>query len=100
MISLGILVCHNLSRKESVWEGPCGASPAARVGHAKNAGECTDYGDYNILMLEHLAATAAPPRRVSLDEFVPRWMEALPKWRACNCIQVPQTYLKYTLWRR
>ncbi|MFT6620993.1 MAG: hypothetical protein ACJASX_003910, partial [Limisphaerales bacterium] len=28
----------------------------------KKAGGTTDYGDYNILVLEHLAATAEPPR--------------------------------------
>jgi len=62
------------------------------VGPAKQAGECTDYGDYNILMLEHLSATASPPHRVDLTELVPRWMEALPKWRAWLCTQTKQTY--------
>merc|ERR1719446_708099 len=62
------------------------------VGPAKKAGECTDYGDYNILMLEHLHATASPPHRVELSELVPRWMEALPKWRAWLCTQTKQTY--------
>eukprot|EP00930_Biecheleria_cincta_P018329 TRINITY_DN14317_c0_g1_i1.p1 TRINITY_DN14317_c0_g1~~TRINITY_DN14317_c0_g1_i1.p1 ORF type:complete len:548 (+),score=92.15 TRINITY_DN14317_c0_g1_i1:32-1675(+) len=62
------------------------------VGPAKKAGECTDYGDYNILMLEHLAATAQPPRRIRLDELVPRWLEALPKWRSWLCTQTRQTY--------
>lgn len=62
------------------------------VGPAKRAGECTDYGDYNILMLEHLAATADPPHRVDLKELVPRWMEALPSWRSWLCTQTKQTY--------
>merc|ERR1719329_736843 len=62
------------------------------VGPAKRAGECTDYGDYNILMLEHLVGTADPPRHVTLDELVPRWMEALPKWRSWLCTQTRQTY--------
>jgi len=43
-------------------------------------------------MLEHLHATASPPRRVELSELVPRWMEALPKWRAWLCTQTKQTY--------
>lgn len=43
-------------------------------------------------MLEHLAATTQPPRRVSLDELVPRWLEALPKWRSWLCTQTRQTY--------
>lgn len=62
------------------------------VGPAKTKGECTDYGDYNILMLEHLNATANPPHRVDLAELVPRWMEALPLWRAWLCTQTRQTY--------
>jgi len=62
------------------------------VGPAKKAGECTDYGDYNILMLEHLRATSESPHRVDLRELIPRWMEALPKWRAWLCTQTKQTY--------
>ncbi|CAE8623909.1 unnamed protein product [Polarella glacialis] len=62
------------------------------VGPAKTAGECTDYGDYNILMLEHLAATADVPRRVDLEELVPHWMKALPHWRSWICTQTRQTY--------
>jgi len=62
------------------------------VGPPKKAGECTDYGDYNILMLEHLNATANPPHRIELTELIPRWMEALPKWRAWLCTQTRQTY--------
>lgn len=62
------------------------------VGAAKRAGECTDYGDYNILMLEHLAATSDVPHRVDLAELVPRWMEALPSWRSWICTQTKQTY--------
>lgn len=62
------------------------------VGPAKKAGECTDYGDYNILMLEHLAATADKPHRVDLNELVPRWKEALPQWRSWICTQTKQTY--------
>lgn len=62
------------------------------VGPAKKAGECTDYGDYNILMLEHLNATADPPHRVDLNELVPFWANALPKWRSWLCTQTKQTY--------
>eukprot|EP00927_Polykrikos_kofoidii_P046902 TRINITY_DN4100_c0_g1_i1.p1 TRINITY_DN4100_c0_g1~~TRINITY_DN4100_c0_g1_i1.p1 ORF type:complete len:387 (+),score=62.92 TRINITY_DN4100_c0_g1_i1:90-1250(+) len=62
------------------------------VGPAKKAGECTDYGDYNILMLEHLAATADEPRRVNLEELVPLWMSALKHWRSWICTQTRQTY--------
>lgn len=61
------------------------------VGPAKKAGECTDYGDYAILMLEHLAATSAKPHRVALKELVPRWQEALKTWRSWICSQTRQT---------
>merc|ERR1711865_133585 len=32
------------------------------------------------------------PHRVDLSELAPRWMEALPKWRAWLCTQTKQTY--------
>merc|ERR1711871_1680788 len=51
-------------------------------GPAKKAGEHTDYGDYNILLLEHLAATSDAPRRIDLKELVPRWQQRLQTWRS------------------
>lgn len=62
------------------------------VGLAKRAGECTDYGDYNILMLEHLAGTSDPPHRVDLEELIPRWATALKTWRSWLCTQTRQTH--------
>lgn len=38
---------------------------------------CFTQGDYNILVLEHLAATAEPPHPFDLSEFVPRWKRAM-----------------------
>ena len=60
-------------------------------GPPKKAGEQTDYGDYNILLLEHLAATAASPHPISLDEFIPRWQKRMQTWRAWMCTQTKQT---------
>lgn len=61
------------------------------VGPAKKAGECTDYGDYTILMLKHLAATSDKPHRVDLNELIPRWQKAMTKWRSWMCTQTRQT---------
>ena len=60
-------------------------------GPAKKAGEQTDYGDYNILVLEHLAATADSPHPMSLDEFIPTWQKRMSTWRAWMCTQTKQT---------
>lgn len=60
-------------------------------GPAKRAGEQTDYGDYNILLLEHLAATSAKPHRIELKELIPRWQQRLKTWRAWMCTQTRQT---------
>ena len=61
-------------------------------GPAKQAGEQTDYGDYNLLVAEHLAATASPPRPFDVSEFLPRWREALATWRSWICTQTRLTY--------
>jgi len=57
------------------------------VGPAKKAGEQTDYGDYNILVLEHLAKTADPPHPMNLAEFIPTWQERMKTWRSWMCTQ-------------
>ena len=59
-------------------------------GPAKQAGEQTDYGDYNLLVAEHLAAT--PVRPFDVAEFLPRWREALATWRSWICTQTRLTY--------
>ena len=85
-------------------------------GPPKVAGENTDYGDYNMLVLEHLAAThscsssssssnsdgegfsvdgeggnncASHP--IELEQLIPRWQERLKTWRAWMCTQTKQT---------
>jgi ADP-ribosylglycohydrolase len=61
------------------------------VGPAKRKGEQTDYGDYNILVLQHLADTADPPRPFELSAFIPTWQERMKSWRAWMCTQTDQT---------
>lgn len=62
------------------------------VGPSKGKGDQTDYGDYTILILEHLAATAGEPHRIDLEELVPRWQQGLMTWRSWICTQTKQTY--------
>jgi ADP-ribosylglycohydrolase len=62
-------------------------------GEAKQAGEQTDYGDYNLLVAEHLAATASSAGKpFDVAEFLPRWREALATWRSWICTQTRLTY--------
>lgn len=62
-------------------------------GAPKRAGENTDYGDYNLLILEHLAAThtAQGAGPIQLKELVPRWQQRLLTWRAWMCTQTKKT---------
>ena len=59
----------------------------------KKAGGTTDYGDYNILILEHLAATAEPPRPFDVAELLPHWMNRLENsWGSWICTMTKETY--------
>jgi len=59
----------------------------------KKAGGTTDYGDYNILVLEHLAATAEPPRTFSVQDMIPHWMNRLENgWGSWICTMTKETY--------
>ena len=68
-----------------------------RAGGAKRAGENTDYGDYTLLVAEHLAASASessapsPPPRFSVGAFLPRWFEAMRGWRSWVCTMTKTT---------
>merc|ERR1712232_288450 len=59
----------------------------------QKAGDQTDYGEYNILMLEYLAARADKTAPINLDELIPRWKAKLtsPSWGAWKCTQTKQT---------
>jgi len=59
----------------------------------KKAGGTTDYGDYNILVLEHLAATTEPARPFDVAELIPHWMHRLEKgWESWICTMTKETY--------
>lgn len=60
-------------------------------GPPKRAGEQTDYGDYNLLILEHLANTADPPHPMKLSELIPLWGSKLNTWRAWMCTMTRTT---------
>ncbi len=59
----------------------------------KKAGGTTDYGDYNIVILEHLAATSEPPRTFSVAALIPHWMNRLENgWGSWICTMTKETY--------
>jgi len=59
----------------------------------KKAGGTTDYGDYNVLILEHLAATANPPRAFDVASLLPHWMNRLENgWGSWICTMTKETY--------
>lgn len=59
----------------------------------KKAGGTTDYGDYNILVLEHLAAISDTPRPFSVANMIPHWMNRLENgWGSWICTMTKETY--------
>lgn len=59
----------------------------------KKAGGTTDYGDYNILVLEHLAATANPPRDFDVSALIPHWQKRLTtNWGSWICTMTKETF--------
>ena len=59
----------------------------------KKAGGTTDYGDYNILVLEHLAATSEPKRDFSVQALIPHWMNRFENgWGSWICTMTKETY--------
>ena len=59
----------------------------------KKAGGTTDYGDYNILILEHLAATAEPKRDFNVQALIPHWMNRFENgWGSWICTMTKETY--------
>ena len=59
----------------------------------KRAGGSTDYGDYNIVVLEHLAATSDPSRPFSVAAMIPHWMNRLENgWGSWICTMTKETY--------
>ena len=59
----------------------------------KKAGGTTDYGDYNILILEHLAKTDNPPRDFDVQALIPHWMNRLTNnWGSWVCTMTKETF--------
>ena len=59
----------------------------------KSAGGTTDYGDYNILLLEHLAFISNPPRTFEVAPLLPHWMNRLENnWGSWICTMTKETY--------
>ena len=56
-------------------------------------GDQTDYGEYNILILEHLAGPGRRGGAIDLKSLVPHWQRRLssPEWGAWRCTQTKQT---------
>jgi ADP-ribosylglycohydrolase len=59
----------------------------------KSAGGSTDYGDYNILVLEYLAAISDTPRPFNVANMIPHWMKRLENgWGSWICTMTKETY--------
>ena len=59
----------------------------------KKAGGTTDYGDYNILVLEHLAQIAEPARAFEVSALLPHWMNRFENnWGSWVCTMTKETY--------
>jgi len=59
----------------------------------KSAGGTTDYGDYNILILEHLASMGTPAQEFSVDALIPHWKKRLENnWGSWVCTMTQETY--------
>ncbi len=59
----------------------------------KKAGGTTDYGDYNILILEHLATMGNPPEPFSVEALIPHWKYRLENgWGSWICTMTKETY--------
>lgn len=59
----------------------------------KKAGGTTDYGDYNILVLEHLSKLAKQNEVFTLESLIPHWMHRFENnWGSWICTMTKETY--------
>ncbi|MGB3750826.1 MAG: ADP-ribosylglycohydrolase family protein [Arcobacteraceae bacterium] len=59
----------------------------------KTAGGTTDYGDYNILVLEHLTSLAQKNEVFTLESLIPHWMDRFENsWGSWICTMTKETY--------
>merc|ERR1711871_1543897 len=57
------------------------------------AGDQTDYGEYNVLVLEYLAQKSAPNQPFAVEEFLPIWSERLQNgWKQWVCTQTRRAF--------
>jgi ADP-ribosylglycohydrolase len=57
------------------------------------AGDQTDYGEYNVLILEYLATTASNPHPFNVQELIPIWKNRLEtNWKQWMCTQTKTAY--------
>lgn len=58
------------------------------------AGDQTDYGEYNVLILEHLAQSSDAPHPFDVEELIPTWQERLTssEWKQWICTMTKTTY--------
>ena len=56
------------------------------------AGDQTDYGEYNVLVLEHLATQTDSVHKFDVQEFLPLWQRRLATWKQWVCTQTKTTY--------
>eukprot|EP00933_Yihiella_yeosuensis_P009475 TRINITY_DN11539_c3_g1_i1.p1 TRINITY_DN11539_c3_g1~~TRINITY_DN11539_c3_g1_i1.p1 ORF type:complete len:379 (-),score=26.92 TRINITY_DN11539_c3_g1_i1:240-1376(-) len=62
-----------------------------KPGGSKKGGEQTDYGDYNLLILEYLCKCRK--NQIDLPTLIPFWKKKLEtEWRSWICTQTRQTY--------
>merc|ERR1719217_100561 len=59
----------------------------------QKAGDQTDYGEHNVVVLEHLAERKNKKAPIDLKELIPHWKNRLesPSWGAWKCTQTKQT---------
>ncbi len=61
----------------------------------KTAGGTTDYGDYNIVVLEHLSCTSNPKRAFNVASMIPHWMNRLENgWGSWICTMTKETFMQ------
>jgi ADP-ribosylglycohydrolase len=58
------------------------------------SGDQTDYGEYNVLILEHLANSASNPHPFSVEELLPTWQSRMQNWKQWVCTQTRQALQK------
>lgn len=55
------------------------------------AGDQTDYGEYNVVVLEHLYQQRANAHPFKVEEMIPMWKNRLKTWKQWMCTQTKQT---------